>query len=180
MSVIDPDGSQVADLVAFDPVDERVRSSAKYTMRQTGGLRITTGDCLYSTEGNPMLEIIKDDCGVHDLLFAPCNHWTLEEYEQEERRGCRENLSQALSEWDVSEHLVQEPMNVFMRSVVTDSDKVEVKAPVSDPGDEVTFRAETNVVVGVSACATDATVNAGTAGPIDLQVPNGAEQNTNF
>ena len=51
LSVIDPEGDQVADLVVFDPTDERIRLSTKYTMRQTGRLRITTGDHLYSSAG---------------------------------------------------------------------------------------------------------------------------------
>jgi uncharacterized protein YcgI (DUF1989 family) len=180
VSVIDPEGDQVADLVAFDPSDERVRLSTKYTMRQAGRLRVTTGDRLYSTAGEPMLEIVGDDCGIHDLLFAPCNHWILDEYGQPGDRGCRENLAEALSEWDVPEHLVQEPMNVFMRTTVTDHEFVDVREPVSEPGDAVTFRATDDVVVAVSACATEATVNAGTAGPIDLRVPDGASPNTNF
>lgn len=180
LSVVDPEGGQVADLVAFDPTDERRRLSTKYTMRQTGRLRITTGDHLYSTEGKPMLEIGEDDCGVHDLLFAPCNHWILDEYGQAGDRGCRENLSQALDEWGVPEHLVQGPMNVFMRTTVTDHEHVDVREPVSDPGDTVTFRAANDVVVAVSACATEATVNGGTAGPIDLRVPEGATPSTNF
>ncbi len=180
LSVVDPEGGQVADLVVFDPTDERLRSSAKYTMRQAGGLRITTGDHLYSTEGTPMLEIVADDCGVHDLLYAPCNHWILDGYDQPGSRGCRENLSEALSKWDVPEHLIQEPLNVFMRTVITDSDDVNILEPITEPGDEITFRAEDNVVVAVSACAAETTTNDGTPGPISLRAPDGAQYNTNF
>lgn len=180
LSVIDPDGSQVADLVVFDPADETVRLSTKYTMGQTGRLRVTSGDLLYSTTGEPLLKIISDDCGVHDLLFAPCNHWVLDGLPSPGNRGCRENLSEALSRWDIPEHLVQEPLNVFMRTTVTDHTHVDVREPVSDPGDTVTFQAETDVVVGVSACAAETTVNAGSAGPIGLQFPDTAESATNF
>lgn len=180
LSVVDPNGDQVADLVAFDPSDERVRFSSKYTMRQNGRLRISTGDHLYSTAGERILEIVADDCGTHDLLFAPCNHWVLEEYGQLDEHGCRENLSEALAAWDVSPHLVQEPLNVFMRTTVTDHSYVDVREPVADPGDAVTFRAADDVVVAVSACAAEGVVNAGDPGPIDLRMPADAEPNTNF
>lgn len=180
LSVVDPEGGQVADLVAFDPSDPQHRFSTKYTMRQNGRLRITTNDRLYSTAGTPLLTITGDDCGVHDLLFAPCNHWLLEEYGQSGDNGCRENLSEALAPWDVPSHLVQEPMNVFMRTTVTDHDHVDVREPVSEPGDSVTFRAETDVVVAVSACAAEGTVNANQPGPIELRTPDGNLSNTNF
>lgn len=178
--VIDPEGGQVADLFAVDPAEPTRRFSSKYTMRQTGRLRVSTGDSLYATDGRPMLTIEDDDCGVHDLLFAPCNDWILDEYGQTGERGCRENLTEAFAPWDVAEHLIQEPLNVFMRTTVTDHDFVDVRTPVSEPGDALTVRAVDDVVVGVSACAPEATVNAGEASPIDLQIPPGSEATTNF
>ena len=180
LSVVDPDGYQVADLVACDPANPAARLSTKYTMRQAGRLRITTGDHLYSTAGEPVLTITEDDCGVHDLLFAPCNSWTLEDYDQVGEQGCRENLAEVLAPWEVSESLLQEPMNVFMHTTVTDHDYVDIREPVSEPGDAVTFRAESEVVVAVSACATEATVNTGNANPIDLRLPEDTELSTNF
>lgn len=180
LSVIDPKGGQVADLVAFDPTDQKVRFSTKYTMRQNGRLRISTGDQLYSTDGEPILSIVDDDCGIHDLLFAPCNHWVLEEYEQSNERGCRENLSEALAAWDIPSHLVQEPLNVFMRTTITDHSYVDIREPVANPGDAVTFRATSDIVIAVSACAAEGVVNAGSPGPIDLQMPMDTKSNTNF
>jgi uncharacterized protein YcgI (DUF1989 family) len=180
ISVVDPEGGQVADLVVFDPTDETVRLSTKYTMSRTGRLRLTTGDSLYSTTGESMLSIVADDCGVHDMLFAPCNHWLLEDLPGSGGHGCRENLSAALADWEVPEHLVQDPLNVFMRATVTDHTHVDVREPVSEAGDTVTFRAETDAVVGVSACAAESTVNAGSAGPIDLRIPDSADPATNF
>jgi uncharacterized protein YcgI (DUF1989 family) len=127
-----------------------------------------------------MLSIVDDDCGVHDLLFAPCNHWILEEYGQSDDHGCRENLAEALSRWDIPSHLIQEPMNVFMRTTVTNHNHVDVREPISEPGDTVSYRATTDTVVGVSACAAEGTVNTDTAGPIELKVPEDAPTHTNF
>jgi len=67
-----------------------------------------------------------------------------------------------------------------MRTTVTDHDHVDVREPVSEPGDSVTFRAETDVVVAVSACAAEGTVNANQPGPIELRTPDGNLSNTNF
>lgn len=180
LTIIDPEGGQVADLFAVDPDDPTCRFSSKYTMRQTGRLRVSTGDSLYATDGRPMLTIKSDDCGVHDLLFAPCNEWILDEYGQTGEQGCRENLTEAFAPWGVAEYLVQEPLNVFMRSTVTDHEFVDVRRPISEPGDALTIQAVDEVVVGVSACAPEATVNAGEASPIHLVLPPGGNPSTNF
>lgn len=178
-AVVDPTGGQVADLVAFDATDVADRFSTKYTMRQTGRLRVSTGDALYSTSGDPLLRITADDCGVHDLLFAPCNHWILDEYGQPGEQGCRENLSDVLDPFGVDPALVHSPMNVFMHTTVTDHDYVDLREPVSEPGDAVRFEAVRDVVVAVSACAPEATVNGGAADPIDLRLPAGTTPTTN-
>lgn len=57
---------------------------------------------------------------------------------------------------------------------------VDVRTPISEPGDTFTIKAVDDVVVGVSACAPEATVNAGEASPIDLVLPPGGEPSTNF
>ncbi|MFB6220927.1 MAG: DUF1989 domain-containing protein [Halolamina sp.] len=179
-AVVDPEGGQVADLVAFDGKEVTDRFSTKYTMRQAGRLRVSTGDSLYTTSGDPLLSIVDDDCGVHDLLFAPCNRWILDEYGQTGERGCHENLSAVLEAFDVPSELVYDPMNVFMHTTVTDNEYVDVREPVSSPGDAVRFTADRGAVVAVSACAPEATVNAGSASPIELRLPAGATTETNF
>ncbi len=76
-SVSTPEGRQVADLVAFSKTDPTERFSQSYTRDLNGKLRITTGDTLYTSAGDPILGIVADDCGVHDILFGPCTEWML-------------------------------------------------------------------------------------------------------
>lgn len=179
--VIDSKGGQVADLVAFDPENPDERFSTKYTYRRDGKLRISTGDSLYTTEGEEILEIVADDCGTHDLLYGPCNHWILEDYyDQQDETGCRENLAAALEARGIDESLIHSPMNVFMKTEVTDQTHVSLREPDSEPGDAVEFRAKRDAVVGVSACAAESVVNAGATKPIDLEVPDGTDVDTTF
>lgn len=169
--VIDPKGEQVADLVAFSAEDTSERFSPKYTYRRENQLRPSVGDKLYTTEGNSILEFVEDDCEIHDMLYAPCNHWVVGEYYgQTGEGGCRENLTEVLEPEGVTEDQLQETLNLFMKSEITDNE-IEIGEPESNPGDTVRFVATQDVIVGVSACSGESTVNAGDTKPIDVSIP---------
>jgi hypothetical protein len=46
-----------------------------------GRFRLSTGDSLYTTRGDPLLTITADDCGTHDILHGPGTSWLLSELE---------------------------------------------------------------------------------------------------
>lgn len=169
--VTDPKGEQVADLVAFSTEDTSERFSPKYTYRQENQLRPSVGNKLYTTEGNSILEFVEDDCEIHDMLYAPCNHWVVGEYYgQTGEGGCRENLTEVLESEGITEDQLQETLNLFMKSEITDNE-IEIGEPESNPGDTVRFEATQDVIVGVSACSGESTVNAGDTKPIDVSIP---------
>jgi len=169
--VIDPQGEQVADLVAFVKEDTSERFSPKYTYRRENQLRPTTGDHLYTTEGRPILRIIEDDCGIHDLLYAPCNHWVVGDYYgQEGEGGCRENLTEVLAGEGITKKELQETLNIFMKSIISDHE-IKIGEPESEPNDTIVFEAELDAIIGIAACSGESTVNAGGTKPIDLMLP---------
>lgn len=177
--IIDPKGEQVADLVAFNAKDTSERFSPKYSYRRNNKLRPSTGDHLYTTEGNKILRFVKDTCGVHDMLYAPCNHWVVGEYyDQTNEGGCRENLIDVLKPVGIQGKELHETLNVFMASEVSDH-RIEIAEPESSPGDFVTFEAEQDSIIGIAACSGESTVNAGDTKPIDVVIPDGSivEQN---
>lgn len=179
--VTDPEGQQVADLVAFNRHDTFERFSPKYTYRRENKLRPSTGDQLYTTEGRPILSIVDDDCGIHDMLYAPCNHWVVGEYYgQTGEGGCRENLTEVLEPEGITEKELQETLNVFMKSTVEGQNHIEISEPESEPGDTITFEAAQDTIIGVAACSGESTVNAGGTKPIDVRVPEGSVLQTNF
>ena len=177
IAVTTPMGRQVADLVAIVRDDPTERFSQSYTRDLNSRLRITTGDTLYTTNGNPILTITDDDCGVHDILFGPCTEWMLtdrahEEGIQNEPGGCRENLSLALDAAGI-EKPVPDTMNIFQKSTVTDQTYFDVRRSPAEPGDMVTFEATQDAVIAVAACSAKGIASGSTLGPIDLQVPDG-------
>ena len=176
-TVVTPEPRQVADLVAFARDDPSESFAQSYTRDCNGKLRISTGDALYTTRGNELLTITADDCGVHDILFGPCTEWMLTdrptgEGRQNEPGGCRENLALALDAHGLDVP-VPDTMNIFQQSTVTDQTYFDVRESPAEAGDAVTFRAERDAVVAVSACSAKGVASGTTLTPIDVSVPGG-------
>ena len=175
--VVTPEGRQVADLVAFARRDPSERFSQSYTRDLNGKLRITTGDNLYTTAGEPILTITADDCGVHDILFGPCTEWMLtnrphREGIQNEPGGCRENLALAMEAIGLNER-VPDTMNVFQHSTVTDQTYFDVRTSTAELGDTVAFEATQAAIVAIAACSAKGVASGPVLSPIDLRLPDG-------
>src|SRR5262245_48821160 len=72
LRIIDPEGGQSGDLVAFS-ADGSERLSNGRTFDYAGKLYLSAGDVLWSDRSNPMLTIVSDEVGRHDFLYASCN-----------------------------------------------------------------------------------------------------------
>ncbi len=184
LRVTDPEGQQVSDLMAFadgpagpDP-DHWLSSGRTFDYEET--IRLTAGNRLWSNRSAPMLTITEDTCGVHDFLLTPCSP---EMYEllydlppDHDHPSCLENLARHLGPFGMGRDRVPTTFNIFMNVPVRPDGSLSVEPPVSRPGDHVVFRAEMDLVVGLTACAAEGTNN-GTLKPIDYEVlPPGDEQ----
>jgi uncharacterized protein YcgI (DUF1989 family) len=171
--VINPKGEQIADLVAFNRSDPSETFSQSYT-RYLSSLRVSTGDSLYTTEGNSILTIVEDDCGVHDLLYAPCNEWLLDHdrYAQDAPGGCRENLWLSLEPKGFTEADIPDTLNVFQKSTVSEQKFMNSHRSPAEPGDTVTFVADQDAIVAVSSCSAASEVNGDELTGIDVVVPD--------
>ena len=69
LTVIDPEGGQVADLLAISRADIREMLSSGRTLDYAGRIYLTTGDRLYSNRSNVMLEIVEDYCSAGRSVF---------------------------------------------------------------------------------------------------------------
>ena len=68
IAVIDTEGGQVADFFAVMPDRPDEFLSPGVTIDCNGSLRLRPGDLLYSNRYRPMLRVLSDDVGEHDLL----------------------------------------------------------------------------------------------------------------
>ncbi|MET0555953.1 MAG: urea carboxylase-associated family protein, partial [Vicinamibacteria bacterium] len=66
LRIIDPEGGQTGDLLAFS-ADGHERFSSGRTVDYGGKIYVSTGDVLWSDRSQPMLTIVADEVGRHDL-----------------------------------------------------------------------------------------------------------------
>jgi len=156
LTVIDPQGEQVADLVAFrrDDLDEVISSGR--TIDYASRIFLTTGDPIYSNRSNVLLRIVEDTVGRHDFLLTPCSADTFRIIYGDEHphRGCFGNLAEALAPYGIEPDRIPVAFNVFMHVTIDgQSGEIAVRPPLSRAGDRVSFVAETDLVVGLTACS---------------------------
>ena len=156
LTVIDPQGEQVADLVAFDLADKREVISSGRSLDYASKLYLTTGDPIYSNRSNVMLRIVEDTVGRHDFLLTPCSRDTFRIIYGDEHphQGCFGNLEQALKPYGIVPDQIPVAFNCFMNVVLDPKDwSMKVDPPLSKAGDHITFVAETDLLIGLTACS---------------------------
>lgn len=172
LTIIDPDGSQVSDLVAYDLGDTRHVLSNGRTFDYEETLKLTTGNRLWSNRSQVMLEIVEDAVGVHDFLLTPCSTDTFRHFYPDKplHRGCFGNLADALAPYGVTEDDIPTAFNVFM-NVPFDgkTGAIRVDPPASKPGDHIILEARMDLIIGLTACSAYAS-NGGSFKPIAYRI----------
>ena len=172
LKVIDPQGMQVCDLLAYNAADVREVISSGRTFDYEETIRLTTGNRLWSNRSNPLLEIVEDTVGRHDFLLTPCSEATFRHFYPGEpvHRGCFGNLAEALAPYGVEPDAIPTAFNVFMNVPVDgDTGRLQVLPPISLAGDYVRLRAAIDLVIGLTACSAGAS-NGGSFKPIDFEI----------
>ena len=172
LTVIDPCGEQVADMLAYNRGDVGEVISSGRTLDYASKLYLTAGDPLYSNRSNIMLDIVEDEVGRHDFLLTPCSKDTFRIIygDQDPHRGCFGNLAAALAPYGVSEDMIPTAFNVFMNVPVDPSTgALRVDPPLSKAGDKIVFEARMDLVIGLTACSALQSNN-GSFKPIHWQV----------
>lgn len=172
LKIIDPEGQQVSDLVAFGRPDHQEYLSSGRSLDYASRLWLTTGDVLYSNRSRPMLTIMEDTCGRHDFTLTPCSKDTFRILygEKEGRPGCEGNLAAALAAYDIPVDRIPIAFNVFMHVAIDgDTGEFRVLPPLSKAQDFVRLRAEMPLVVAISACSAGQSNNF-VFKPIDFEV----------
>ena len=162
LRVIDPQGEQVADLVAFSDNDTRSWISSGKSIDFAEKIYLTTGDIIYSNLSEPFFTIVEDTVGRHDFLLAPCSQETFDQmYEGDTRDhpSCLSNLSAALKPFGIKTTQIPVAFNIFMNVSIVDDGRIEIGAPRSKQSDYIEFRAERDLIVGLTACSAETTNN---------------------
>lgn len=172
LTVIDQQGGQVADLLAYSLDDVREVLSNGRTFDYEETIALTVGNTLWSNRSDAMLAIEADTVGSHDFLLTPCSEDTFRHFYPDKpvHRGCFGNLVDALKPWGIGADDIPTAFNLFMNVPVDQtSGRIAVLPPVSKAGDSIALRALKDCVIGLTACSAYAS-NGGSFKPIDYRI----------
>lgn len=156
LKVIDPQGEQVSDLLAFRRSDTREVISSGRTLDYASRIYLTAGDEIYSNRSKVLLRIIEDTVGRHDFLLTPCSKDTFRIIygDTDPHRGCFGNLEEALAPFGIEPDQIPTAFNVFMNVPIDPaSGALSVEPPLSKAGDYIVFEAAEDLIVGMTACS---------------------------
>ncbi len=171
LKIIDPKGEQVSDLTAFSLEDKAEWLSSGRTIDYANKIYLTTGNLLYSNRSRPMLTIVEDTVGRHDFLLTPCSPETFQIiYKNHEYHpSCFENLHTNLAQFGIMPDMIPTTLNVFMNVVVLETGELRIDPPPSKAGDYIIFRAEMDLILGITACSAEMSNNYSFK-PIDVEI----------
>ncbi len=167
LTVIDPLGSQVSDMVLFNNEDTREKISSGKTLDFEESILITEGNFLWSNRSHKMMEIIEDTNRRNDFLLAPCSPETFQIMynNHEEHPSCLNNLKVNLRKFDIELDDIPTAFNIFMNVQFDNNGKISVLPPTSVAGDHIKFKAEMDLIVCLTACSAEDS-NGGSFKPI--------------
>ena len=172
LTVWDPCGEQVSDMVAYARSDPAEYMSNGRTFDYEETIRLTKGNRLWSNRSHVMFEIEEDRVGTHDFLLTPCSDATFRHFYPDKpvHRGCFGNLAEALAPFGIGPDAIPVAFNIFMNVPVDPATgRLEVLAPRSRADDFVRLRAAMDCIVGLTACSAYAS-NGGSFKPIQYAI----------
>ena len=171
--VVDVEGSQCADLFAFNADDVSEYASAEHTRVFVGRLFPKVGEPFVTNRRRPILHFTEDTSpGVHDMLVAACDPTR---YALLGVKGwhasCQENLQQAMARFGFQRVEVPQPINLFTNIPLKEDGTLDWQPALTRAGDAAVVRAEMDCYVVVSSCPQDIVeINARNPTPLALEL----------
>ena len=172
VTIAQTEGHQVGDFIAFNAADLTEFLSTSHTRRCLNRYMIGRGHALFTNHREPIVEIVEDTVGVHDIMAAACDPYRYRrDFRVENHRSCRMNFVEALVEHDIADWRVPDPVNLFQNSGPQPDGRLVVGTAVSLPGQFVSFLALRDLVVVLTACSVDyPPLNNGRCSPLRIEV----------
>jgi len=157
LRITDLHGNQAVDTLLYDAHDYANRYSAVDTVREQGGVYLTTGSALLSVDGDVLATIVADTCGRHDTLGGACaKESNVVRYGMHTRHqhACRTTFLRQMAKWGrgLSKRDLTHNINFFMNVPLTPEGGLTFEDGLSAPGKYVELRAERDILVIISNC----------------------------
>jgi uncharacterized protein YcgI (DUF1989 family) len=159
LQVVDVEGQQVADLMAWRPERPEEALSPAHTVSCLARLVPREGEELFSNRRRPLLRVRRDTVGRHDLVVPCCDPERYRrDYGLEDHPSCLASIQAALrdagEDWAARGELA---WNVFMHNRVTGDGSLVTEEPTHGAGDHIELDVLTDLGVVVSSCPQDLT-----------------------
>lgn len=155
LRIVDLEGNQAVDTLLYDAHDPTDRYSSTTTVRDQGGIFLTTGSVLRSSEGGALAIIVDDTCGRHDTVGGACSaesNTCRFGHHTRHMHNCRDNFLLGLSRHGLGKRDLVPNINFFMNVPVTPDGHLDIVDGISRPGAYVELRAERDILVVISNC----------------------------
>lgn len=155
LRIVDLEGNQAVDFLAYDAHAHAHRYSAADTITAQRNIYLVEGSTLLSNEGVPMMTITETSCAHHDTIGGACSresntlrygHHTAHQH------ACVENFLDVGSHHGLTKRDLVSNVNWFMNVPVGPDGTLGIVDGISRPGLHVDVRAEIDVLVVISNC----------------------------
>lgn len=151
ITVMDVEGGQVVDFFAEAAGNADEFLSTGVTIDCNESLKLKVGDIIYSNLYRPMMEVLSDDVGEHDLIHPCCRPemYDFFYHNGEGHPNCLDNINRALGE----HRAIITPVNLFMYTRINADGSISVERPISKANDRIVLKALMDITLGVAACS---------------------------
>ncbi len=161
IQIIDVDGRQCSDFLAFDAerLQRGIERGLDLTTTRTLLGRLYPGPGLaakfFDADMQPLCEVVRDTCGRHDTFGLACTSRFYEDAGYPGHPSCSENFNSALAPFGLARRPGWPAVNLFYNTGIAAQNAIFLDDPWSRPGDYVLLRASRDLVCGSSACPDD-------------------------
>ncbi len=169
ITVIDIEGGQVVDFFAEVADSPNEFLSPGVTIDCNESLKLKIGDTIYTNLYHPMLKVLYDDVGEHDLLHPCCRPemYDFFYHNGEGHPNCLDNINNALGE----RRAIITPVNLFMHTKINANGNLSVETPTSKAGDKIIIMALLDITLGIAACSvSESKCNSGKCSPVKIMI----------
>lgn len=155
LRIVDVEGNQAVDFLAYNSADDAERYSAQDTIAAQENIYLKTGAQLLSNEGRVMMTITGTNVAYHDTIGGACScesntlrygHFTKHQH------SCVDNFLDANARQGRNKRDMVSNINFFMNVPVEADGALGIVDGISAPGLMVDLKAEMDVTVVVSNC----------------------------
>ena len=155
--VTDVEGDQIGDMFVISRDDHSEFLCPSKTRAVIWKLFPKLGEAFYSTRRRSILTYLEDTSpGAHDMFFSPCDLQLFADLGTVEyHANCHDNYLKVAEQLDLTHRFVPDPINVFQNTPAAADGSILMKNTLTRPGDSVTFRAELDIYLILTACSVD-------------------------